>query len=357
MLHNPDTARRKPHPYAEIFPPMGKEAFTALKSDLSRHGQKVAILLYQDLILDGRMREQACFELGMEPSYEQVEVADDAAALELVMSLNQFRRHLTLEQSAFAAARYANIKQGSEPIGERAMTDAERKARQRARCHDDISIELSSGHMASKGNTLLEAAERFKISKPSVARAKIILKHGDKDLEQQVTSGKKSLTAAAEKVAPSRPAHHAKPGPKSAQSAKPKQSRPSSRVLNLPRLRPLTPEQVDPDFKGTPLQFAQKYGHVQIMTAAEKTAADSILHCDTLFSVLRDFNARLPSETITAEGVEAWLANYSKKPVERAKRRDALMQNITAFEQTIARLGPLFTALRQTLVADEEATP
>ena len=32
------------------------------------------------------------------------------------------------------------------------------------------------------------------------------------------------------------------------------------------------------------------------------------------------------------------------------------MQNITAFEQTIARLGPLFIALRQTLVTAEVAT-
>ena len=117
-------------------------------------------------------------------------------------------------------------------------------------------------------------------------------------------SGKTSLTAAADEVAPSRPAHYAKPGPKSAQSAKPKQSRPSSRVWNMPPLRALTPEEVDPDFKGSPLQFAQKHGHVQIMTAAEKAAADSILRCDTLFSLLRDFNARFPSETITAEGVE-----------------------------------------------------
>jgi hypothetical protein len=90
MLHNPDTARRKPHPYAEIFPLMSKEAFTAFKSDISRHGQKVAILLYQDMILDGRTREAACFDLGIEPRYEQADVADDSG-LELAVSLNQFR--------------------------------------------------------------------------------------------------------------------------------------------------------------------------------------------------------------------------------------------------------------------------
>jgi hypothetical protein len=267
------------------------------------------------------------------------------------MSLNEYRRHLTFEQRCFAAARYANVKRGGVREG------AGRRPKEFKVSTETLnkSSETQSDGVTG-GNTLLESAKRFKVSKPSVARAKIILAHGDKDLEEAVVSGKTSLTAAADEVAPSRPAHYAKPGPKSAQSAKPKPSRPSSRVWKLPRLRPLTPEQVDPDFKGSPLQFAQKYGHVQIMTAAEKTAADSILHCDTLFSVLRDFNARLPSETITAAGVEAWLANYSKKPVERAKRRDVLVQNIAAFERAVARLQPLFTALRQMLVANEEVT-
>jgi len=347
MLHNPDIARRKPHPYAEIFPPMSEEAFAAFKTDIARHGQQVAILLYQDLILDGRTREAACFQLGIEPRFEQAAVADDAAALDLVMSLNEHRRHLTLEQSAFAAARYANIKRGGVREG------AGRRPKE-----FKVSTETLNNNSETQGGgiTVEDACKRFNVSKPSVARARIILKHGDKDLEKAVVSGKKSLTAAAEEVRPSHPAHHAKPGPKS-KSATPKPSRPSSRVWNLPPLRALTQQEVDPDFKGTPLQFAQKYGHVQIMTAAEKAAAESILRCDTLFSALRDFNARMPSETITAGGVEAWLANYSKKPVERAKRRDVLAQNIAAFERAVKRLQPLFTALAQTLVADEEATP
>jgi len=319
---------------------MGKEAFTALKSDISRHGQQVPILLYQDMILDGRTREAACFELGIEPRYEQVSVANDAAALDLVMSLNEHRRHLTLEQSAFAAARYANIKQG----GQSGNKNASKK-----------KTDISAESFVLCGNTLLEAAKRFKVSKPSVARAKIILKHGSKDLEEEVVSKKQSLTAAADEVAPSRPAHYAKPGPKSSKPKPPKLS-PYVRTNPFPPLRKLTREEVDPDFKGSPLEFAQKHGHVQIMTAAEKAAADSILRCDTLFSVLRDFNARMPAETITAEGVEAWLVNYSKKAVERAMRRTVLAQNIAAFEQTIARLQPLFTALRQELVTAEVAT-
>ena len=158
MLHNPDTARRKPHPYAEIFPLMSKEAFAAFKTDIAKHGQQQPILLYQDMILDGRMREQACFELGIEPRHEQAAVTDDAAALDLVMSLNEHRRHLTFEQRCFVAARYANIKQGREPIGERAMTSTERSRRHR--CNGDNSIDNSSLHKS--GNTLLESAKRFR---------------------------------------------------------------------------------------------------------------------------------------------------------------------------------------------------
>jgi hypothetical protein len=43
--------------------------------------------------------------------------------------------------------------------------------------------------------------------------------------------------------------------------------------LSAPRKRlsdfGLTPEQVDPDFKGTALEFATKYGHVNLHTKAE----------------------------------------------------------------------------------------
>lgn len=233
------------HPFSDIWPLLEGPAFEELATDIAANGLLVPIVLYQDKILDGRNRDRACIEAGVEPRYEQANAADDAAALELVMSLNQHRRHLSFQERAFAAARYANIQNGSNqhyPKGTSRDVPSRKK---------NISID--------------EAAAKFEISTASVDRARRVIKHGDEKLEQDVKRGKVHLRIAAERVTPKK------------KGVRPAQTRGlpvSARVpmIDTSKRRVLTPQEVDPEFTGTSNEFTTKYGHVQIETAEERAA-------------------------------------------------------------------------------------
>ena len=49
----------------------------------------------------------------------------------------------------------------------------------------------------------------------------------------------------------------------------------------------LTPQQVDPEFKGTPTEFKDKYGHVQVMTA-EQYATDQVFRLGAVHAFARE---------------------------------------------------------------------
>jgi hypothetical protein len=55
------------HPMTRFFPRMSREDYSALRSDIQRHGLRVPIVLLEGKILDGRHRYQACLELSIEP--------------------------------------------------------------------------------------------------------------------------------------------------------------------------------------------------------------------------------------------------------------------------------------------------
>jgi ParB-like chromosome segregation protein Spo0J len=231
------------HPFSDIWPLLEGEDFDKLALDIAAHGLKLPILLYQDKVLDGRNRDRACVEAGVEPRYEQSKAATDEEALELVFSLNHHRRHLSFQEKAFAAARYANLKQGSNQYYSR-----------------ESSRELSSG----KSVSIDDAAKKFEISPASVKRARTVIKHGDKQLEKDVKQGKVHLRIAAERVAPKKK----KPGERTRDYGLPAAARVP--VIDTSKRRILTPEQVDPEFTGTSNEFTTKYGHVQLETAEER---------------------------------------------------------------------------------------
>src|SRR4029077_5865801 len=102
----------KHHRFSEIWPLMNGKALDDLALDIAAHGLRTPILTYQGEVLDGRGRERACEMAGVAARYEEAQVSSDDEALDLAVSLNQHRRHLTNEQLAFVAARLANFKQG-----------------------------------------------------------------------------------------------------------------------------------------------------------------------------------------------------------------------------------------------------
>jgi ParB-like chromosome segregation protein Spo0J len=87
----------KAHPFAERDREMTADEYAGLLRDMKAHGQRLPIVTYQGLILDGRHRFRACRELGIEPILQQFE-GDEGAARDEVNSLNRHRRHLTIAE-------------------------------------------------------------------------------------------------------------------------------------------------------------------------------------------------------------------------------------------------------------------
>jgi hypothetical protein len=89
------------HPHALTYPLLEGEEYEAFKKDIRENGQREAVKyrMYrgQKQGLDGRNRECACKELGIDCRYEKVFV-DDADVEAYIDSRNLHRRHLTAEQ-------------------------------------------------------------------------------------------------------------------------------------------------------------------------------------------------------------------------------------------------------------------
>ena len=94
------------HPLADCFPRMPGPEFVLLKKDIRENGLIEPIWVYDGKVLDGRHRQFACQEVGVEPRYRQYEGSNP---LGFVISLNLNRRHLSESQRAMVAAGLANM--------------------------------------------------------------------------------------------------------------------------------------------------------------------------------------------------------------------------------------------------------
>jgi len=91
------------HPIADIFPMMNESEFQELKDDIQKNGLIEPIWTYQDKIVDGRNRFNACKELGVKPKFKKWTRVNGTALVDFVISLNLKRRHLTASQKAMSA--------------------------------------------------------------------------------------------------------------------------------------------------------------------------------------------------------------------------------------------------------------
>jgi len=108
------------HQIAAIFPMMEGNEFTGLVADVSAHGIREPIWLYEGKILDGRNRYRAAKKVGVSFDTKTFE-GTDIEAIERVWSLNRTRRHMTPSQAAMADARrnkmvdaYAAVKEAAK---------------------------------------------------------------------------------------------------------------------------------------------------------------------------------------------------------------------------------------------------
>ena len=171
------------HPFAKLFPMLPDDRLQELADDIAAHGQQQPIVIDdEERILDGRNRAAACLLAGVQPICEPF-VGSERQKLDLVVSLNIHRRHLTESQRAMIAAKVSET---------------------------DTSGGAAKGNRhASKGKTTSQicevesrvtstaAAEALAVSPRSVSSARKVNEKGTPELQQAVTDGDISVSAAA----------------------------------------------------------------------------------------------------------------------------------------------------------------
>jgi N6-adenosine-specific RNA methylase IME4 len=163
------------HPLADIFPRMSDAEFQALKADIKEHGLREPIWTFEDQIIDGRHRWQACEELDIYCPQEEYLGHDPVA---FVVSLNLHRRHLTPSQLGFVALEV-----------EKAEAELAKK-RQGAR--NDIVQQIAPSEM---GKARDKAAESVGVNRQYVSDAKRIREKAP-ELEKKIVAGEMTIPQA-----------------------------------------------------------------------------------------------------------------------------------------------------------------
>jgi ParB-like chromosome segregation protein Spo0J len=175
---NPVRAVYEIHPVAEKFPVIPASEYAELKESIRKFGQFDPIVIADGKILDGRHRYRICCELGLEPivvdfTQRKDKATENLSIADFIFDANAKRRHLTDGQRAAIAAEFANMRSGER-------TDLE---------PSDNRLKVSQQ----------EAADRLKVSRKSVSRAKQV-KEADAATFAELKAGEVSLNAAVAKV-------------------------------------------------------------------------------------------------------------------------------------------------------------
>ncbi len=114
------------HAYTSLFPRLDKKSFAKLKDDIeATGGNHTPIMIYQNEVIDGRERYDACKALNIYPNTAELEEPEDGTGVDLmayVISANLHRRHLTTSQRAIIAGRISTGKLGDNQHTEETVT-------------------------------------------------------------------------------------------------------------------------------------------------------------------------------------------------------------------------------------------
>lgn len=314
------------HPIGAFYPPLTTEEIQKLRAQVrTNHHTMSPAILYEGKILDGWHYYNACLEEEIEPKLAEPRINDPR---EFVVRRHEGRRHLTTGQRAVIAEGMATWESGSNQYAN--------KEGQRIR-----------GPSAEKA--VKDAAQLNKVGTTSVTEVRRAKEQGIPEIYQAIKDGKlkpyraneiarlpKDQQAAALQ-AELNGNHsignrkHGQTQPKSGSNGK-KETR-SQRAERLHQLiragkKPgetlgLTREQVDPDFKGTSMEWMDTYGHVQIMTKEQLEADRKAAAFLAWVGSLRDLKVALQKHLETTapqpKDLQVWIGK-SNLPERQAKR-------------------------------------
>lgn len=333
------------HPIAECYPPLPPEVLIALQEHIKLHGLQNDIILFEGKVLDGKNRQMACEAVGVEPRYASPDIADPYA---YVVGANERRRNLTTGQRAVVAERMATLKRGTNRYG--------KKVDPRIRGSNNKSVEVK------------EAAALNHVGTTSVDEARYTKENGIPDVLKALESGKlkayrakeisrlpkeqqaKALQAALNgdnKVGKRQPGRSKRPKPTQKKESVNQRTQRLHQMLQKSG-RPfvgLTRKEVDPDFNGTPIEWMDKYGHVQMMTKAELEAdrrqAALMDRINALNDLREPLEKYLKTEPFALEEVEGYVR---KSPERRRRKFDEMLSLANAFRDSIEQVTSRLSA-------------
>lgn len=173
------------HPAAAKVPPMPEDEYAKLKERIAEVGSLIwPIIIHKGKLIDGRHRERACEELGIEPEYQHDdELLEHGGNVKLFVYDASCRRNLTPSQKSMLAA---DLLPEIKPKRGRPKKGTDKKP--------------GNGAVISNGEAREQAAASAGVSPRSVTKAKNVSEKGCKQLQQAVRDGRVDVSLA-EKVA------------------------------------------------------------------------------------------------------------------------------------------------------------
>lgn len=165
-MTKPVIKKFKFHPLADAFPLIEGADFEALCADVAARKLQHKIVLFDNMILDGRNRYRACLAVGIVPKFEAFKGKDPLA---FVISENLRRRHLDTGQRAMVAAKLEGFTHGGK--------------------RGEPELAATVGRM--------KAADLLNVSERSVNDAAAVRDHGSAKLNNAVTQGEVAVSTAA----------------------------------------------------------------------------------------------------------------------------------------------------------------
>ncbi len=175
------------HEAANIFP-LDEEHLDELAGDIRKNGLQVRIETSGGKIIDGRRRYLACQKVGVQPRFNEVNLADPVA---YVVSLNLHRRHLTPAQRSMCAARATELRAKYADSAKERQREGQERGRQKQK---GIPENLPP---TDPGDTRDQLGEMFGVSGKSVDHAARVLKNAVPEVVKAVDEGRMAVSTAA----------------------------------------------------------------------------------------------------------------------------------------------------------------
>lgn len=168
-LDAPASEQLQFHPLANVFPLIDGSEFEAFCEDISNNGQREPIVIFEGKILDGRNRYRATRSLNITAKTISYEGENP---LEFVLSMNMYRRQLTVAQRSIIAAQIV--------------------------CREPDQAQAEQGDASSlhSGIGLAQAATLLGISERSISSASRVARTGSDALLDAVKTGKVKISTA-----------------------------------------------------------------------------------------------------------------------------------------------------------------